>query len=259
MSNPFPGMDPYLEGQLWPTVHNNLVEEIARQLASKLPDKYLALTNQRVVVATPDALELPSTSVRLPDVGVFSTGGAGSNPSAATISAPLVLDAAVPQAMEQTFVEIRHTDDQRLVTVIEVLSLTNKRGDGLEEYARKRQELMASSAHLLEIDLLRAGQRFPVAGRLPSAAYFVFLSRAQRRPRTEIWPIALEHSLPTVGVPLLAGDDDVPLDLQLALETIYSLFHYERVANHQGLPPLALPDEQMAWVDERLRAKGLRS
>jgi hypothetical protein len=35
MPNPFPGMDPYLEGDLWISVHTDLCAEIARQLAPK--------------------------------------------------------------------------------------------------------------------------------------------------------------------------------------------------------------------------------
>ena len=80
MANPFPGMDPYLEGPLWTTVHSNLIEEIARQLAPRLRPKYLALTNQRVVVATPDSVEAPLIS-RFPDVGVYS--GAPACPTSA--------------------------------------------------------------------------------------------------------------------------------------------------------------------------------
>jgi hypothetical protein len=33
MPNPFPGMDPYLEGDLWMSAHTDLCAEIARQLA----------------------------------------------------------------------------------------------------------------------------------------------------------------------------------------------------------------------------------
>jgi hypothetical protein len=164
----------------------------------------------------------------------------------------------VPEPIEQTFVEIRDTLNRQLVTAIEVLSMTNKRGDGLVEYQRKRREMLAGPAHFIEIDLLRAGQRFPVEGTLPSAPYFVFLSRQNRRPRAELWPIALECALPTVIVPLLPGDDDVELDLQVVLTTVYHAYRYGQPEEHQGdtLPPLS--PEQMVWVEEKLRAAGLR-
>ena len=83
--------------------------------------------------------------------------------------------------------------DQVLVTAIELLSPANKRpgADGAEAYEKKRQELFASTAHLLELDLLRAGRRPQVARPLPEAPYFIFLSRMQRRPNIEIWPLSL--------------------------------------------------------------------
>ena len=104
--SPFPGMDPYLEGPLWPMVHHNLIEQIARQLAPVLRPKYSTLTNQRIVVATPDASELPPT-VRLPDVSVVTGKGEFSAATSATATAPLVVNAAIPERIEQTFVEIR--------------------------------------------------------------------------------------------------------------------------------------------------------
>jgi hypothetical protein len=258
MPNPFPGMDPYLEGPLWPMVHNNLTEEIARQLSPKLRPKYLARINQRILVATPDPSEFGAPAVRVPDVAVVTSHRSHQKSTAMESSAPLVLDALIPEAIEQTYVEIITVADRRLVTAIEVLSMTNKRGDGLGEYQRKRQEMLASKAHFIEIDLLRAGERFPVVGTLPSAPYFVFLSRASRRPRLEIWPIALEAALPKIGVPLLPGDPDVELDLQLAMQTIYELFSYGQLEDHSPAPPHALSPEQAAWVGERLRAAGMQ-
>ena len=40
MPSPFPGMDPYLEGNLWPDVHQALASEIRRQLANQLRPRY---------------------------------------------------------------------------------------------------------------------------------------------------------------------------------------------------------------------------
>lgn len=113
-------------------------------------------------------------------------------------------------------VEIRDRANRQLVTAIEVLSPTNKRSEGYAEYLAKRRRLMVSSVHLLEIDLLRLGQRVPMRQPLPSAPYFVFLSRAPDRPIIEVWPVSLAEPLPVVPVPLLPGDADVPLDLQQA-------------------------------------------
>lgn len=257
MSNPFPGMDPYLEGPLWTTVHHNLVEEIARQLAPQLRPKYFAFTDQRIVVASPDPIEISPRS-RLPDVGVYGVEPTQLGGASALVAAPLVLDALIPEAVPQSFVEIRDVQERQLVAAIEVLSPSNKRGEGLEDYRKKRRELLAGEVHFLEIDLLRIGERFPVAGPLPSVPYFVFLSRANCRPRIEIWPIPLEQSLPTVPVPLLPGDADVYLDLQLAFQTVYDLFGYDRGVDHSGPARVRLTDDQATWAEERLRAAGFR-
>jgi hypothetical protein len=263
MSNPFPGMDPYLEGPLWNVVHRNLIDELARQLMTKLPDRYLAVTEERVVLATLDPIEWTERQVRYPDVRVFHDAGetpggqTGLEPEA-TVAAPLVLKAVMPESLTQPFIEIRDAASRELVASIEVLSPTNKRGDGLAKYQERRRELLAGPAHFVEIDLLRIGERFPVTTPLPSVPYFVFLSRANRRPRVETWPIALDQPLPTIPIPLLAGDSDVTLDIQSAFQTIYRLFKYDRAADHSGAPREPLSPEQSAWADERLRLAGLR-
>src|SRR4029453_5934831 len=100
------------------------------------------------------------------------------------------------------------TGNRQLVTAIEILSPTNKRAEGRMEYLVKRRRILLSTAHLLEIDLLRQGQRLPMHDPLPPAEYFVLLSRAENRPITEVWPLALRDPLPTVPVPLLPGDSD---------------------------------------------------
>lgn len=258
MPNPFPGMDPYLEGPLWTSVHTSLVNEIARQLAPQLRPKYFALPQERVVVTVPDPSEIQFRT-RIPDVGVYASDETQARGGAAAIAAPLVLDALVPENAPNPYVEIRDVEHRRLVTTIEVLSPSNKRGPGAEEYRKKRQEMLASDVHYLEIDLLRVGERFPLAGTLPSVSYFVFLSRANRRPRVEVWPTPLEQPLPRVPVPLLPDDGDVVLDIQVAFQTVYEWYSYDRAADHSGEPPVRLAPEQQAWADERLRAAGLRS
>src|SRR5262249_14360946 len=119
----------------------------------------------------------------------------------------------MPEPVPQLSVEIRDTANRQPVAAIEVLSRTNKRGDGYTEYVRKRNRLLRSSAHLLEIDLLREDRRVPMQRPLPPADYFIFLSRVEKRPLTDVWPIAVTDPLPPVPVPLLPGDPDVTLDL----------------------------------------------
>jgi hypothetical protein len=257
MPNPFPGMDPYLEGDLWTTVHTDLCAEIARQLSPKLRPKYVALSTRRVVLAPPDETEA-TPAQRFPDVGILATQTPRSSASTAVASVPLILPADFPEPIPHVSVEIRDVAERRLVTCIEVLSPTNKRGPGLEEYVAKRLQILSGSAHLLEIDLLRRGLRFPTGEPLPAAPYFVFLSRAQQRRQVEVWPLALEQPLPEVRVPLLPGDADVLLDLQRALTTIYDIIGYDELLDYRGAPPGPLTAAELAWVEEQLRRVGRR-
>lgn len=252
MPSPFPGMDPYLEGSLWMTVHTQLSAEIARQLAPKLRPRYLALTTERFVWEEPEDVAIASASL-YPDVGVTETGRSGTTGEGGAVAAPLRLATWMPATDPQVTVEIRDTAERRLVTAIEVLSATNKRGGGYDEYLSKRRRVLLSTAHLMEIDLLRTGRRVPMQQALPAALYFVFLSRAEDRPLTDVWPIRLDQPLPTVPVPLLPGDADVPLDLQLALTNVYDLLGYDLAVDYRRPPEIALDPQDAAWADARLR------
>jgi hypothetical protein len=258
MPNPFPGMDPYLEGDLWTTVHTDLCAEIARQLSPRLRPKYVALSTRRVVLAPPDE-NGGAAGQRFPDVGILSSHAPGPSPAATVASAPLVLPASLPEPIPHVSVEIRDVAERRLVTCIEVLSPTNKRGPGREEYAGKRFQILSGDAHLVEIGLLRVGTRFPTAEPLPAVPYFVFISRAGRRHEVETWPIALEQRLPVVPVPLLPDDAPMPLDLQQALTVVYDIIGYDELVDYTQPPPGPLTPAEAVWVEEQLRRTGRRA
>lgn len=256
MPSPFPGMDPYLEGSLWTTLHSQLAAEIARQLAPRLRPKYIALTTERFVMDILEGVGISRASA-YPDVAIAESHvwPSASDRAAAIAPAPLRLATVVPTPVPHFSVEIRDTANRELVTAIEILSPTNKRGDARKEYLAKRQRLLLSAAHLMEIDLLRSGERVPMQRPLPPAPYFVFLSRAASRPLMEVWPINLDASLPTVPVPLLDGDPDVPLDLQLAFTTIYDLLGYDLIADYTHPLEVPLEGEAAVWANERVRTR----
>ena len=258
MPNPFPGMDPYLEGPSWSVVHSNLIQEISRQLSLKLRPKYVAWSNERIVLSIPDPIELPTQQSRIPDVGVFNFDDDGMlADSGVAATASIVVDAVMPEPLVQTFVEVREIETQSLVTAIEMLSPTNKRGDGLVEFRQKRIEYLSGNAHYIEIDLLRIGERFPTSRPLPSVPYCAFVSRTIRRPHVEAWPIAMDQALPTIPVPLLKNDPEVMLDLQQAWQTIYEIFSYDRLVDHARDPVVPLSQGQSAWARKRLVDSGI--
>jgi hypothetical protein len=158
-------------------------------------------------------------------------------------------------------VEIRQTDTLELVTAIEVLSPVNKRPghEAYSEYLRKRRELLRSAAHLLEIDLLRGGQRPPLETDVPEAPYYVTLSREERRPTVEVWPIQLGEELPVIPVPLLAPDPDAPLDLSAAVAAVYERGGYADLIDYsQSPPPPKMETADSDLVDEVLAQAGFR-
>jgi hypothetical protein len=263
MSSPFPGMDLYLEEPgLWPDVHNSLIGVIREFLVRRLSPKYYARIEERIYVSDEDD---PGRTVIIPDVRVDerpSRAAPGGTASAATleIAEPLVIDTLLDDEIHEPFVEVIDRANRQVVTVIEVVSPTNKvaAAHGRESYRRKRLEVLHSPSHWLEIDLLRAGTRWIPRQMTPRGDYFVFLSRAEHRPTSYLWPIRLPERLPVVAVPLKDGDADVPLDLQAALETVYERAGYDRVVDYRQPPEIGLSEEQAAWADQLLKDKNLR-
>ncbi len=253
MPSPFPGMDPYLEGSLWTTFHFSLAAEIVRQLAPRLRPKYLALPEERFVVDVPDSIGITTRKDLYPDVGVApSEIREPESPYAATETLPLRVATVVPEPVPHVSIEIRDVAERELVTAIEILSPTNKRSEGGKEYLTRRMRILRSMAHLLEIDLLRKGRRVPMQQPLPDKPYFVFLSRAEERPLSDVWPITLGQSLPTVPVPLLAGDPDVSLDLQHVFDQVYDTVGYDLAIDYRRPLEVPMADEEARWVAENL-------
>jgi hypothetical protein len=260
-------MDPYLEGSLWSSVHAALSVEIARQLSPQLRPKYVALIEKRYVLDVPPEVRSDegvvisagtweATGVQ-PDVSVaLSSGRTQDSPSrTAVVDPPLRMATVMPEAIPLHTVEIRDVAQRRLVTVIEVLSPTNKAGDGRVEYIQRRQKYLRSDVHLMEIDLLRRGQRVPMVGRLPDKPYFVFLSRSGGRPVTDIWPVDLAERLPAVPVPLLAGDADVSLNIQAALNSIYDQLGFDLAVDYSKPPEVvAGPETDEEWIEQTARS-----
>lgn len=248
MPSPFPGMDPYLEGYLWPDVHSALASKIRQHLTPLLRPKYAARLE---VYLAEDPFPEGEIGILYPDVEVVETRQRSISPSTGstlTITpAALVLPVAQAVQVRLTSVEIRDTANNKLVTSIEILSPVNKREPGLTAYRKKRQRLYQADIHLLELDLLRRGTRPFAQPRLPEVPYCIALTRAQAK-QVEIWPVDLPTPLPVVPVPLQTPDLDVPLDLQTALAAIYDEAAYDLTLNYrQPPPPPALSNDDISW------------
>jgi len=265
MASPFPGMDPYLE-QFWRDVHASLIIYARDQLQGNLPSDLRARVEERVVVE-PGVGEERSV---YPDIRVVERGRGYSAAVAVETEADVALLEPVTlrlesEPMTETFIEIIDVGSgKRVVTVIEVVSLANKLpGDSRDKYRQKQEELRAGGVSLVEIDLLRAGQRrlgvpyhrVPVSHR---TAYQVCVRRGWDPEAVQVYAVPLRQRLPIVKVPLRQTDADVPLDLQALIEQGYRNGGYDADIDYRYAPdpPLAADDEQ--WADGLLRSQGRR-
>jgi hypothetical protein len=145
------------------------------------------------------------------------------------------------------FLEIRDRENQSLVTVIEVLSPSNKNpGPDRQLYLAKRRQILAAGAHLVELDLLRGGPRLPLAG-MPACDYCTIVSRREEQPQAGIWPTALRDALTPLPIPLRHPDPDAILDIKAVLENVYDAAGYEDYLYHREPQP-PLNEEDATWA-----------
>lgn len=252
MPSPFPGMNPYLErATVWESFHPVFISTAFYQLASQLPDEYVVRVENRVYIHEPPA---DRRFVGSNDFAVTGPAREASE-SAATIAAPAhvtILDAVeVEQVRHLT---IRDRDNNDLITLIELLSPTNKyAGPDREQYLGKRRELLRSRAHFVEIDLLCGGPRMP-PDELPTCDYCAIVSRVEERPQAGVWPWRLRDPIPLLPIPLRAPDADATLDVKAIIDQMYDGGRYARYI-YTGPPEPRLAPDDNAWAAAFLPAK----
>jgi hypothetical protein len=261
MPSPFPGMDPYLEHPgRWPDVHHRMIALAGDLLSERLQPRYFTRIDERVYIS--DEYD-PGRRVIVPDLAVVRGGGGRTTEAAGSTSAisePVEITSLVEDEIHEARIELIDSADRTVVTVIEVLSPTNKvpGSRGRESYEQKRLDVMRSQSHFIEIDLLRGGEGFPPYEALPPHEYRVHLSRVQRRPRGLLWTIGIDQRLPSIPIPLRGDDPDARLDLQAVLQTVYDRAAYRLQIDYRAQPVPPLSPQRAHWADELLRSKGLR-
>src|SRR5215210_7293019 len=149
--SPFPGMDPYLESpEIWPDVHNRLMNLFAEQLGDLLAPKYVAELNTQIVIDsfgdTPPEIEsaLPDVTITQPRI-LKESGG-----DSTVVAAPLRLRVPLSVPTRLVTMYIRQRENERIVTVIELLSPVNKRpGDGRHAYVERRNAFLNTPVNLV--------------------------------------------------------------------------------------------------------------
>jgi hypothetical protein len=222
MSSPLPGMNPYLEEEsLWPSFQHQLVQCLYQKLLPGLIDRYRARVCQRHYLIE----QILFTSV-------------------------------TREERQEEYIEIRQRSDNRLITLLEVVSPSNKTSQqGRTAYLDKRRECRANNASLVEIDLILQGQPlidYPREG-LPDWDYAVTVTRSTQPDRYEIYTATLQKRLPRFRMPLAADDRDTVVDLQLAFNQAFDQGNFSAQIDYRRDPRTRLDDDDRRWLDDWLK------
>jgi len=256
MPSPFPGMDPFIESQRWQDFHTTFITILREMLTPRVRPRYVVEVAQYVYLAReeqdPDRLVEPDLAI-VDTAQTWTSEPAGSGGTALAVQ-PVVHTVLVPQRFRQAYLTIRNREFQEVVTVIEVLSPWNKTpGDGRTEYLVKRTNVYLTPAHLVELDLLRGGQRLPTREPLAPADYYAFVCRKQRLPKVDVFAWTLQQALPPIPIPLAGDDPDVVLDLQVAFTTTYDRAGYDYALNYRRPVEPPLPPAVAEWAATLLK------
>lgn len=223
MPSPFPGMDPYLEvAPWWPEFHQQLVAAIYQVLVPGLVDRYRARVGARKYMTE------------------------------------FVLFTSVTREEQcEPAVEIRHRGDGRLITLVEVVSPTNKtNADGRVAYLVTRAEALRQGANVVEVDLVLDGKPtldYSTDG-LPDWDYAVTVTRAAQPARHEIYTATIRKALPRFRLPLAPDHRDTLVDLQAAFTRAYDQGRFGERIDYTNDPAVPLADDDRSWLRELLKS-----
>ncbi len=254
MPSPFPGMNPYLERDaIWQDFHLAFLPEIRERLVAQVRPNYIVMIDEHVHVhELPDA---PRQLVGRGDISVAERGwpraggeeGGDVAVEVLELEAPSEVLLVAEEIQHVPFLEVRDRQSRKLITVIELLSPSNKRGGrDREQYVAKRGHVLAGEAHFVEIDLLRGGRPMPLENR-PDCDYSVLVSRAEIRLRAGFWPIGLRERLPVIPIPLRQPGERARIDLQEILDHVYDVSGYADFL-YEGQPEPRLAPKDAAWA-----------
>jgi hypothetical protein len=221
MPSPFPGMDPFLEdAKLWPIFHHHFVASLFQILLPNLIDRYRARVGQRCY-----ATEMP------------------------------LFTSVIREEYSEEFIEVRQRSDNRLVTLVDIVSPTNKlKMEGRAAYLERRRDARMQGASIVEIDLVLQGSPMLDYSRdgLPDWDYAMTVTRCAQPERYEIYTSTLQKRLPRFKLPLAADDRDTVVDLQAAFLRCYDQSGLASQIDYQKMPAGVTQEEDRRWLHELL-------
>ena len=259
--SPFPGMNPYLENPLfWSEIHNLLIAAIFRRLNPQLRPKYRVAIEKRVYqTIDEDSLLVGVADIAVQGIQKMPLPELASIAVASPVVEAVTVDVTMPETVKETYLEVRDVATQEVVTVIEILSLKNKRlGEGRNAYVKKRLQVLESYTNLVEVDLLRDGKPIQQLQNNIQTDYRILVSRASKRPKADLYAFNLQNPIPSFPLPLREGDTEPLLEIQTLISELYNEGNYDLVIDYAKEPVPAMSVKSLAWVDQLLKQQGLR-
>ena len=253
MRPPFPGMDPWLEHpDLWPDVHNSLIIAIRDALSPLVHPRYFVGVESRTTVLSGADVD----HLYEPDVGVHAVSRHPLAPkaSAAALERTEVqpIEVMVPvenEEIEEVYLTIKELPGRKLVTVIEMLSPTNKKTRRpRRQYLGKRRDLIRSRVNLVEIDLLRGGKPMPLVDPPPPNDYRILICRARPVRKQVVYVFHWRTPIPPIPIPLLPEDAEPVIDLNPVLHSLMERARYDLVIDYRQPPRPRLRRTDAAWA-----------
>lgn len=264
LDNPFAGMNPWLWSH-WHSIHASFITYARDQISAQLPSGLAALTEERIVI---ENLRDDFKARLGPDIAVeeFWEGAAAASAGGQKVADWPISESKTVMLEDEVERSIQIVDSSgALITAIEVLSGTNKTDQrGRTAYRQKQRTYQEGGVHLVEIDLLYAGDRIFLASWLHfgperDLPYGVSVWRASTPGKAQAFPIGWRQRLPVIPIPLREGDTEARLDLQAVLDEAYRKGRYAYLIRYRSGPTPELPAAEQAWAEEMLQAKGLRA
>jgi Protein of unknown function (DUF4058) len=261
MSSPFPGMNPYLEHpELWPGVHHWLIISLAGLLGPQLRPKYRVAVEVRVY-----NIGLEKLNPMIPDVTISTSKKTpddhNSKGAIATLTKPQIVSLPLleNETIKEGYLEIKEVATNEVITVIEILSHSEKKlVEGRVSYGKKRQRIFQSSTHLVEIDLLRGWQTMPLIEAEINSDYRILVSESYKRPLADLYSFNLSEQIPLFPLPLKSEDEPVIIELQSLIHKVYDEGGFDLAIDY-NLPPVPdIKQDDQDWLNNLLKSQQLR-
>ena len=264
MSYPFPGMNPWLERPgLWPDVHDSLILTLRRALAPLVSPRYYIAAQQRTIFA----VARPEPDLIYPDLSVVESGISSYEVEPAATSMlesipaePMIVEVPARETITEDYLEVVEAPTHQVITVIEILSPSNKQpGEDRRAYEYKREKIFRSPTHLVEIDLLRHGKPMPFTLQAQTnghmSHYRILVKRSEYPRRAFLYPFNVRDSIPVFQLPLQPGDVEPPIRLGELLQQLYDELRYDLRVDYSQPPTPPLSEGDAKWAAEMLQRR----